>query len=355
MNEISVYLQNLLDSINTHELVKSIVIFSCLYVIFQLIKSFFLRRLLQVAKATTIDIDDLVAEILNSLGFPFYFFLSLYLSVEFTSVSGGLSSYVGNLSLIIFIFYAIKTVSSIINYAFTKALSARKRSQKEFDPSVMRVLRKLINMLIWVIAILFILQNLGYDVSTLIGGLGVAGIAVAFGVQSLLEDVVSYFSIYFDKPFRIGDFIVVGEDMGEVERIGLKSTRIRTLRGEELVVSNKELTNVRINNFRRMDRRREEFRIGVTYDTSSKKLKSIPAMINDIISSVEFAEMDRAHFKTFGDSSLLFEIVYFVDTSDYDKYMDIQQEINLKIVEAFEKEKIEIAYPTQTVYIEKQI
>lgn len=353
MENISETVDVFIESINPDELVRSVVIFAGSFVLLRLVKSLIVKRILKIAQKTKFDLDDLVAEILNSFGFLFYFTLSLYIATELSSVSDPLTRFVSKAAFIVFIYYGIKAISSIVNYGFTKALAMQRRTESEFDPSVLKVVRRIVNVVIWIIAILFILQNIGYDVTTLIGGLGVAGIAVAFGVQSLLEDVISYFSIYFDKPFTIGDFIVIGDDMGEVQKIGLKSTRIKTLRGEELVVSNKELTGARINNFRRMDRRRIEFQIGVTYETPSKKLKKIPEIVQEVVESQNLAELDRAHFEGFGDFALTYEIVYFVDTADYNKFMDVQEAINLELVERFEKEKIEFAYPTQTLYVKK--
>jgi hypothetical protein len=175
----------------------------------------------------------------------------------------------------------------------------------------------------------------------------------AFALQNILSDLFSSFSIYFDKPFVEGDFIIIGNDMGIVKKIGIKSTRIQTLQGQELVVSNKELTSTRINNYKKMSKRRAIFNFGVEYSTSKKKLEKIPTIVKKIINNIELASLDRAHFKSFGDSSLDFEVVYYVDSSDYAKYMDIQQEINLALVLAFEKEKINFAFPSRTIYMAK--
>ena len=141
--------------------------------------------------------------------------------------------------------------------------------------------------------------------------------------------------------------------MGVVKKIGIKSTRIQTLQGQELVISNKELTQTRVNNYKKMEKRRISFGFGVTYETPVKKLEKIPDMVTKIINDIKDVECNRVHFKEFADSSLNFEIIYYVDDSDYNRYMDIQQEINLNILRAFEKEKISMAYPTQTLYLNK--
>ncbi|QQR83532.1 mechanosensitive ion channel family protein [Candidatus Peregrinibacteria bacterium] len=213
----------------------------------------------------------------------------------------------------------------------------------------------MLKFVLWSIAVLMILSNLGINVSALITGLGIGGIAVALAVQTLLSDLFSSFSIYFDKPFEVGDFVVIGEHSGTIKRIGLKTTRIQALGGEELVLSNHELTNTRIQNFKRMQRRRILFSVGVVYGTTTDQLKKIPEIIKDIIDTVALADFDRAHFKHFGDFSLVFEIVYFLNSKEYVDYMNTQQSINLALREAFEKEHIEMAFPTQTVYVQKVV
>jgi len=176
---------------------------------------------------------------------------------------------------------------------------------------------------------------------------------VALALQNVLGDMFSSFAIYIDKPFQVGDFIVVGKDKGVVEKIGLKSTRIRTLQGEELIISNNELTSTRIQNFKKMEKRRIVFTLGVTYNTPADMLAKIPKIIKEVISKEKKLTFDRCHFKEYADSSLNFEIVYYVNDPDYLTNMNFRQKVNLAIYKKFAKEKIEFAYPTQTIYVEK--
>ena len=184
-------------------------------------------------------------------------------------------------------------------------------------------------------------------------GLGVSGIVIAFAVQKVASDLFSSLSIYFDKPFKSGDFVAIGTDKGTIKSIGMRTTRLTNLTGEELVIPNSEIVSVRIQNFGNMERRRVAFNIGVTYNTPKIKLEAIPEMIKNIIKKQKKATYDRCYFKDFGDFSLGFDIVYYVETNEYEDYLKIQQAINLAIVEHFEKEKIEIAFPTQTVHVVK--
>jgi len=203
------------------------------------------------------------------------------------------------------------------------------------------------------VVVLVGLDHFGVNITAMVAGLGVGGVAVALAVQNVLGDLFASLSIVLDKPFVVGDFIVVGEQRGTVERVGLKTTRVRSLSGEQLVFSNSDLLSSRIQNFKRMDERRVSFRIGVTYQTPRSALESIPGTIRQIIESIDRTRFDRAHFASYGDFALLFEIVYYVLDSDYNVYMDVQQTINLRIHEAFEKDGIEFAYPTQRLYVSR--
>ncbi len=206
-------------------------------------------------------------------------------------------------------------------------------------------------LILWVALILWALDNLGWEVTTLITGLGVGGIAVALAAQNILGDLFASFSILFDKPFVIGDFIRVDDMAGNVERIGLKTTRIKSLSGEQLVFSNADLLKSRIRNFKLMQERRIVFSIGVVYQTPYAKLVAIPGMIREIVESQPNVRFERSHFASYGDSALNFEIVYWVTDPDYIAFADIQQNINLAIFKKFEDEGIEFAYPTRTVLI----
>jgi len=206
-------------------------------------------------------------------------------------------------------------------------------------------------LLIWSAVALMVLDNLGVKIGPIIAGLGVGGIAVALAVQNILGDLFGSVSIAVDKPFVVGDFLIVGDQLGKVERVGLRTTRIRSLWGEQLVFSNNDLLRSRLRNFGRMYERRILFTIGVTYQTPHDLLAKIPTIIRDAIDAQDKTRFDRSHFHEYGDFSLNFETVYYVLSPDYNVYMDIQQAINLRIHEVFENEGIEFAYPTQTIFM----
>ncbi len=206
-------------------------------------------------------------------------------------------------------------------------------------------------LVLWSVIALLILGNLGFDVTGLVAGLGIGGIAVALAAQNILGDLFASLSIALDKPFLIGDFIIVGDKMGTVEHIGIKTTRIRSLGGEQIVFSNTDLLNNAIRNYKRMYERRVVFSFGVVYETEKQKLAEIPGMVRRIVEALPKARFDRAHFKEFGDFALVYEVVYYVLDPDYNVYMDTQQAINLALFGQLRDAGIAFAYPTQQLYV----
>jgi small-conductance mechanosensitive channel len=319
------------------------------YLVLRIFKKVIISKIRKVAKKTTTKIDDIVIEMLDCLGLPFYFILSLHIFFLLIQVSPFIRQVLNSGTIIIVTFYAIKAINKLFDIAKDKLVKDNKFDESRGDMVVI-----ILKILTWTFAVIFVISNLGYDVTTLIAGLGIGGIAIGFALKTILDDIFASFSIYLDKPFEKGDFIAIGEDRGEVKHIGIKTTRLKTLRGEELVVSNRELTDSRINNYKKLRKRRVDFSFGVKYETPTKKLRKIPEIVKKILKEFDVVEIDRVHFKEFGDYSLLFEVVYYLNDSSYDLYRDVQQEINLRLMEKFEKEGIEFAYPTQTLIVNKK-
>jgi len=318
---------------------------------FKWLQKFILRRLDALAQKTSTDIDDVVIEIVNSFRPPFYSFIAIYLAVKTLHLNDWMDK-VLDAALIIWITYqVISAVQILVNYIAKKALG---KEEDEHSKSAIKLLGSIVKSILWVVGIMIVLSNLGVDITSLIAGIGIGGIAIALALQNILSDLFSSFSLYFDKPFKVGDHIVVGKHAGTVEKIGIKTTRIRSVQGEEIIVANQELTSAQVQNFKRLERRRNLITLGVTYETPVTKLKMIPKIVQDIIESEKEATFSRAHFQSFGDSALNYQVVYYVEVQDYGVFMDIQQSINFAIMEAFEKEGIEFAYPTQTVYVSKK-
>ncbi|MFH0971617.1 MAG: mechanosensitive ion channel family protein [Candidatus Micrarchaeota archaeon] len=316
-------------------------------------KTIILSGMKRIAKKTSFKYDDFIVDFLSEIKAPFYLIVALFFSARFLSLSDWIFKALEYAFAFAVMYYAIKGLLKIVTHIKHMVADKQRKEEGEHDTSMLDVMEKFVQVIIWAVGILVILDNLGIDVTALIAGLGIGGLAIAIASQAILADILAALSIYFDKPFRTGDFIIVGSDMGVVKRIGLKTTRIETLQGQELIMSNQELTNSRVNNYKRMKKRRIVFQFGVVYGTPVAKLKKIPLNVRKIIDGVKDCKADRVHFKAFGNFSLDYECVYYLDSADYNRYMDSQQEINLKIAEAFESEKIEFAFPTQTVYVKK--
>ena len=317
-------------------------------------KKYVLHVLREIVKRTKNDFDDILIDILESIKHPLYLVLAFYASLKLLQVPQALADVSYYLLLIGGLYYAVRALQATIDlFASEYDKRSQRKSRLGGKSKAVEYLSKIGKWMLWLFAALIFLGSAGVEITPLIAGLGIGGIAIAFALQNILSDFFNFFAIYLDKPFMEGDFLIIGDDLGTVEKIGLRSTRIKTLRGEELVVSNNELTSTRIHNFRKMNYRRIQFGFGVTYDTPTKTLEKIPKMVKNAVLSQKKTRFDRTHFKEFGDFSLNYEVVYYLDTTDYNEYMDTQQAINLALKREFEKEKIEFAFPTQTIELRK--
>ncbi len=308
-------------------------------------------RFASFAKRTRNRIDDYVAELFKKTKLFFLAAVGLYATLRFAEVSDGVQTTIGRIAFILLLLQ----VAIWGNHLITVYIKRYRELKLEEDAGAVTTIQAVGfvgKLILYTVVLLLALDNLGIDVTALIASLGIGGIAIALAVQNILGDLFASLSIVLDKPFVVGDFLIVGDHMGSVERVGLKTTRLRSLSGEQLIFSNSDLLGSRIRNFRRMFERRIAFEVGVTYGTSKANLIEIPGIIQDAIEGQENTRFERSHFKTFGDSALIFETVYHVLVADYAVYMDIQQDINLKLVDAFSAKGIEFAFPTQTLHVE---
>jgi small-conductance mechanosensitive channel len=304
------------------------------------------------AKKTKTDIDDEIIRTVETVPSSLYFFAALYVALQYLVLHPVIEKVVEVILVIILIYWATKVAAELIEYGLAKV--TKKQEGKRQKTTTYYALSLIAKIILWSTGFLLILSNLGVNISALVASLGIGGIAIALAVQNILGDIFSSFSLYLDKPFEVGDFIIIGEHQGTVKKIGLKTTRIEALQGEEIVVSNNELTSSRVRNFKRMKKRRVVFMLGVSYHTPHKILKKIPKIMKNVVGSVKKTTFDRSNFASFGDFSLNFETVYYLESNDYNEYMNTQQKINLAVVEAFEKEGIEIAFPTQSIYLHQE-
>ncbi|WP_245558445.1 mechanosensitive ion channel family protein [Fulvivirga imtechensis] len=317
--------------------------------IMRLFKGIVITRLKKWAASTANHVDDYVITTIDKFIIPAVYAWIVYFGLSYLTLHPRVQDILSVAITVMVTFLVIRFVSSTI----LQLLRHYVRRQENGEEKVKQLggVILIINVFIWVMGLLFFFDNMGYDITAVIAGLGIGGIAIALAAQNILGDLFNYFVIFFDRPFEVGDFLIIDDKLGVVEYIGIKTTRIKSLSGEQLVFSNSDLTGSRIHNYKRMQRRRVLFNIGVTYQTSYENLKRIPGVLKSAVEDQENVEFDRAHFKAYGNSSLDFEIVYYVLSSDYNIYMDIQQAINFRIFEEFKKMDVEIAYPTRTLYL----
>ena len=317
-----------------------------------LVRRVITSRAIAFAEKTENTVDNLVVELLQGITGLLPWLFSFYVGCHVLHRSQGFDAFLGKALIIVVLIQGGMWGSKLASYVLTGYVK-RHRGEDSATLSALGLLTFLSKVLVWAVVLLLGLDNLGVDITALIAGLGVGGIAVALAVQNVLGDLLASLSIILDKPFEVGDFIIVDSLMGTVERIGIKTTRVKSITGEQLIFSNSDLLGSRVKNFKRMQERRVVFQLGVTYQTSRDKLAAIPDLLKQIVSESDRVRFDRAHFKGFGPSSLDFEIVYYVLDPDYALYMDLQQAMNLEIIERFSAEQIEFAYPTQTLFLER--
>lgn len=339
-----------IEQMDLPDLIMAASVFAATILIVLLLKSVIGKSLSAWARKQTPDVDsELKANALSSL-YWFAVLVIIHTGFRLLPVGAPIEKYAGYLFLVL---YSIMTISLLVNVmSFALDVVLRRRGSSLLQHRG-RVLMPVVKGMAWAIALAFILENMGMEVSTILAGLGVAGVAVGIAAQAILGDLFSYFAILFDRPFRIGDFVVLSQEVrGNIEHIGLKTSRIRSLDGEQIVLSNTDLTNSRVKNYRRMTRRRVMFLFGVLYSTPPDTLETLPTVVKDLIDNTPLATFDRAHLKGFGNSSLDFEVVYYVESPDYNEYMDTQQAINMALVRALAERDVSFAFPTRTIHVE---
>lgn len=302
------------------------------------------------AKKTATGLDDFIVELIRKTHAFFLLLLSVVVGSYFLALSPAVTAILQKIAVLSFLGQALVWGNSVLKYGIEHAV-AKYRKDNASEATTVVALGYVGKAVLWSVILLLALDNLGVNINTLIAGLGIGGIAIALALQGILGDLLASLSVVLDKPFVLGDFIIIDNYLGTVERIGIKTTRIRSLSGEQIVFSNADLLKSRIRNYKRMYERRVEFRFGIVYETPVHKLREIKAIVKTIIQSKEKTRFDRVHFKEYGDSGLIYEAVYYVLDPDYNVYMDIHESINLDIFSRFSEEAIAFAYPTRTVII----
>lgn len=353
MRQIVNFMERPLFGNTVQDYAVAIVTFTVIYYGMLFFKNVGVARLKKLAEKSETTFDDFLVGLIGEIGTTVYLAVALYLATRSLTLNASLHKIILILLAAAVTYRAVRTLQRIIAYGLEKVY-LKGRADDPGGAATVKTMSAIANTVVVAGGVVFLLDNMGVNVSAVVAGLGIGGIAVALAAQSVLGDLFASFSIFLDKPFQPGDVISVDNLSGTVEQIGIKTTRVRSHSGELLIFSNADLTKSRIRNFKRMPERRVALEFGVVYQTPLIKLKKIPDMVKEIIGSIADVRLDHAHFKSFGDSSLNFEVVYFITSPDPYLFMDRQQSVNLALMERFLMEGINFAYPTRSLIIEKQ-
>ncbi len=309
----------------------------------QLLKSLLVERLGKSAQRTRIILDDIVVELVRRLRSFFFIALAVYLTSLLLDIPARAAHLIYLVMVIALLAQLAMLGNASIDFWVTRH-TARHIANNSEGTTTIAALGYFGRLLLWGMIVMLALDNMGVNITALIAGLGITGIAVALAVQNILGDLFASLSIMLDKPFVIGDFIVVDDFMGKVEHIGLKTTRLRSVFGEQIIFSNADLLKSRIRNLKRMQERRVVFHLSLTYENRHETLRQVPAILKEIVNRQQHVRFASAHFKEMRDFALIFEVAYFVDRGDHLLYLDAQQDINLAIFQRFHADGIEFAH-----------
>lgn len=307
------------------------------------------RAVKRLAREQDYSAGDILRRLVQATSPLSILLFSLIVGVNLATGNARVEEITGTALALIAIFQLALYLRALL-LAMVHRQASRAAAEGSALKSGMNILVWFVNTAVICIALLLMLDNFGIDVTALVAGLGVGGIAIGLAAQGIFKDLFSALSILFDKPFEKGDFVIVGAILGTIEEIGLKTTRIRALSGEQVVIGNAALLDERIQNFGRMYERRVAFEFGLIYQTSAQKLREAKRIVEEIIHSAPNARFDRVHFHRFGASSLDFEVVFWVTSPDYNMFMDVNEQVRLAMVERFAEAGLDFAYPTQTVF-----
>jgi small-conductance mechanosensitive channel len=322
-----------------------------IFLALRLAKSLFIRRLAAFAEKTQTEGDNFILDLLKSTRAFFFLGVAMYIGSRFLELSEGANRVWQSFVILTALLQAALWGNSLVTFG-VKHYTKRRLAQDAASATTIAALGFLARIVLWSIIVLLALDNMGVNVTALVAGLGIGGIALALAAQNVLGDLFASLAIVLDKPFVLNDEVIVGEFRGRIEHIGLKTTRLRSWTGEELIFTNSDLLQSRIRNLQRMRERRVTFVLSVTYQTPYEKLVLIPKLLEEIVTSYPLTRFERAHFKAYGSFSLDFEVVYYVLRPEMSAEMDVQQHINFEIFKRFEEEQIAFAYPTQTLFVQ---
>jgi len=327
----------------------AIAISAGLVMLVRMAKPLIIRRLEKVSQHTRVAIDDAVVQALRSTRTLLITLVAIDVGSRALSLPPNTQKIVDGVATIALFLQVGIWLSALLQF-WLQRTETKARATNPGAATSLAAVGFVGRIVLWSLVLLLILDNLGINITTLVAGLGIGGIAVALAVQNILGDLFASLSIVIDKPFVVGDFIIVDDYMGSVEHIGLKTTRIRSLGGEQIIFSNSDLLKTRVRNYKRMLERRVVFKFGLTYDTPPETLEKVPGIVRRIIEAQDKARFERSHFFAFGESSLDFETIFWMKTPDYNVYMDVQQAVNLALMRELAALEVQFAFPTRTLH-----
>lgn len=327
----------------------SIILFIALFFIIKYFKLAFIKKLKKISEKTSNKLDDLMIEIFEKIPNFILWFISFYISILVLTLPASIDNLIGNVLLVLIVFQSVVIAKKILHFFIEKAVEKKDKSVK----TAYRAIERFAAFTFWIIAGLFVLSNFGVNITALAAGLGIGGLAIAFAFKEILRDLFSYIVILLDKPIEEGDFVTVGGQTGTVKAIGIKTTRLKSVDGEEIIISNDQITSGELRNYANAGYRRVRFIVGVAYDTPIPKLKKIKIEIQKIIESFKDNEFKNISLYNLGDSAIEFDIIFHINTRNYDLYLETKDKLNFKILEYFAKSKVEIPFPSRTIYMKK--
>ncbi|BAQ65897.1 mechanosensitive ion channel family protein [Geminocystis sp. NIES-3709] len=334
------------------DLIIAISILILAYFFLKITRNIVFKQIKKITNKEDSILTNKIVIIIDKYFLPITYFGLFYTTLKEIDFNPSIVATVKTIVIILTTIYVTRFLvdtSRIIIYFY----SEKYRDSDSIIERNIKALFPAIRIIFWLFAVISILSNLGFDIKAIVAGLGIGGVALALASQGILQDLFSYFAILFDRPFEISDLIAVGDFMGHVEHIGIKTTRIKTITGEQLILANTDLTSSRLRNFKRMEKRQAILKIGVVYETDNQKLAEIPSIIENAIQHIENLTFDSAYFSGFGDFSLNFEVIYYVDSNDIKLYRLTKNQVNLSIKNAFSEHNLEFAYPTQLHYLSR--
>ncbi len=314
--------------------------FFLVWLALKLVQKIFIQRLDRLSSRTFNRWDDAIVNLVKTIKPQFYWFIAFYLALQVFNPAGVVDRVLDVVLIAWVVYQIIAALKIIIDYLIKVKFVKQDDRASEVVSSI---LSGLATIALWVLGILFVLSNVGLNVNSLIAGLGITGLAVALAAQNILGDLFSSLAIYFDRPFAPGEFIEVGDDKGTVLKVGIKTTRLRALSGEEIVISNRDITAARIKNHGRMSERRVEVRLSISRDTDSKIIEAIPPAFEKIVNAIQPARFKRAHLAEMNEKALVFDLVYFVKSNEYSVYADVHHQILLAVNRYFAEQGIKFA------------